>query len=517
MNKLLAFLPPSLIELDVSNNDLDSYCNHCVIPLNIEIFTTKKGEPRISPPLTEKLAKQKAALEDRRQAAIPGKHKELLAEARKFDTTIAKIDELLGAGADINYQDELTGFTALMTAIDSSNERIAEYLLNNGANPSLTNKKGKTAADLASSGSEIYKLIQDNRSQEIPPATPTAALTSARLNKDFHEEIKNGAPQTRRINGFLEGGANINYQDDEGYTAVMLAIDAQNDRIAEYLLKQGADPLLTNKRGETAAMLASTTSPVFQLLKDSEKEKQRQNESPITQLNKQFHEEICNIAPQIKKIKNFLKSGANINYQDDDGYTAVMLAVDNQNDRIAEYLLNEGADPLLRNTAGEIASDLASRNSPIFAILKGYEMLYASFNGQLAQVKAFLKSNNDIDFQGLNGYTALLIAAEQGMLELVKFLLSQGADPTLTLKDGRGIFDLVNQQAILNLLENQNYTDESNNNEANTANYARSELFVPSLTEPKSDYTSNADDTSENYDSEGIPLNQGKKIMQTFF
>ena len=421
LDELIQQLPKSLIELDISNNGIDGYTPWGYpLPLNIEVFTTEQGKPQRSPPLAEKLAKLEAEQQAKRQAAIPALNKALLARVKEFDVTTREIDDLLDSGADINYQAKSTGFTALMIAIDSSNDRIAEYLLNSGANPSLKNNKGNTASKLASSSSTIFQLIQKketlDRLQKRPQAAPTTATPAGQLNIDFYEEIISPTPQT-------------------------------------------------------------------------------------------------------KKIKSILKRGANINYQDEDGYTAVMLAVDNQNDRIAEYLLNEGADPLLKNTYGEIASDLASRHSPIFAILKGYELIYASLMGQLSLVKEFLKSGGAIDFQGPKGYTPLLIAAEEGMFELVEFLLSQGADLTLTLKDGRGIFDLVTEQAILDLLESHNYASEPDDYDS------QSELFAPSqqATQPTSksviapDYSNDSDDKEEDLESESIPLELKKKAKQRFF
>lgn len=164
---------------------------------------------------------------------------------------------------------------------------------------------------------------------------------------------------------------------------------------------------------------------------------------------------------KVRGISKLLDTYADINYQDEeDGYTALMLAVNNQNDQIAEYLLNEGANPFLRNKVDKIASDLASRSSPLFTILKGYELLYAVFNIDLITIKALLKSGADINFTGLGGYTPLLIAVEQNSIEMVDFLLSQNADLTIIRKDGQSVFDLVTDEYILELLEKANTTSE---------------------------------------------------------
>ncbi|WP_103070546.1 ankyrin repeat domain-containing protein [Aquimarina sediminis] len=51
-------------------------------------------------------------------------------------------------------------------------------------------------------------------------------------------------------------------------------------------------------------------------------------------------------------------------------------------------------------------------------------------------LKKFIDSGVDINYQGENGYTGLMIAAYNGQREVVEFFLAKGAD--LCLKDKRG-------------------------------------------------------------------------------
>jgi len=49
------------------------------------------------------------------------------------------MNKLLNRGADINYKEEMTGFTALLEAIMQNNMRVCQFLLEKGANPAVYN------------------------------------------------------------------------------------------------------------------------------------------------------------------------------------------------------------------------------------------------------------------------------------------------------------------------------------------------------------------------------------------
>ena len=146
---------------------------------------------------------------------------------------------------------------------------------------------------------------------------------------------------------------------------------------------------------------------------------------------------------RIKRIDDLLASGSDINYQDSAGFSPLMYAVDSNNERIAEYVLNCGANPFLKNKSGNTAKTLTSRNLGIYKIIKGYELLAHTSAGNLSGIKSLLNADNSIiDFQRRDGYTPLLIATELGLTEIVDYLLSRRPNLEITLNDGKGIFDL---------------------------------------------------------------------------
>ena len=114
-------------------------------------------------------------------------------------------------------------------------------------------------------------------------------------------------------------------------------------------------------------------------------------------------------------------------------------------------LLRQGASPFVRNKYGEIASELTPVSSMMYSTLKGYELLYSVSQ---AAVIRLIRQGANINFQDLNtGYTPLHIAVEDGNAEMVEFLLQNDANLDATTHSGKNVFDLVDSQPILELLE----------------------------------------------------------------
>ncbi|MBA2651596.1 MAG: hypothetical protein H0U73_04935 [Tatlockia sp.] len=384
-------------------------------------------------------------------------------------------------GVDIDYQDAL-GRTALMHALSMQYENIANYLLNQGADPLLEDSSGIKARDLIFENSPLYELIlkkekdkekengETNWYSENPPL-PTfvskiklpdksTLLEKAKLEiiRELQEklikEIKESPANLQAIRSCLLKGADIDYHDDADYlyTPLMIAVALQNDHVAEYLLMQGANPLVENSYGEIASDLVSRNSSIFVLLKKKEQEVRIETLTTVEKYSLLLQDYVCSSDAKLQKIDDYLALGANIDYQNQDSSTALTLALDAQNYRIAEYLLKNGANPFLKNIHGKTAKNFVSRHEAIFQIIKGYEFIFAVTNSDLFMMRELLTADKTIiDFQGMDGYTALLIACELSDKDIVQFLLEEGADSTLTRDDGQGVDDLIGDEAIRDL------------------------------------------------------------------
>jgi len=147
-----------------------------------------------------------------------------------------------------------------------------------------------------------------------------------------HEDIRltgtsdKDAPMIKAVRGYgtrhdrdgtalaqlLADGADVNVQDKQGSTPLMLACKSVNEGLARQLLEvKGIDLDLQNKRGFTALMIAAT---------------------------KQW----CGSWTLTPLVRELLDRGADVNIQDDGGRTVWGVAIDKQNEEVLSLLHERG-------------------------------------------------------------------------------------------------------------------------------------------------------------------------------
>lgn len=172
---------------------------------------------------------------------------------------------------------------------------------------------------------------------------------------------------------------------------------------------------------------------------------------------------------ETEKINLLIKSGADVNLSDKDGWTALMNAARYQNNpETVKLLLEAGADPLQKNNYGSSALMLAAAYSENPEILR--HIAEASKENSDELFKAFIlaiTSNSAEEqilvakaeiFIGLKvpvnrfyeGRTPLMYAAEYSShTEIIKFLLDNGALKKLHSTDGKTAFDFAESNKLL--------------------------------------------------------------------
>lgn len=178
-------------------------------------------------------------------------------------------------------------------------------------------------------------------------------------NGDEAKVVENGA-QTP-----VDLGVNINEQNNEGLTPLMIAIMNNQNELALDLLAKGADVNIKSKQGNTALLLATQEEISPDVIKALLDKGANVNEitvddfSPL-QLAAMF-------TPYSEVINMLIDAGADLERQNSVGKTPLILAIQiNQNPEIAETFIERGADTASSMGDDEIAFIYAGVN-PIYA------------------------------------------------------------------------------------------------------------------------------------------------------
>lgn len=163
-----------------------------------------------------------------------------------------------------------------------------------------------------------------------PPKTPTPQEEPEAREQDFppealmREACLNG--ETRIIEQLIQEGQDVNAEDEEGRTGLMLASFNGHKEIVEILLRNKARVNHTDFLGRSALMYAST------------------GHFPET-------------------VALLLSQGADPNLIDsEEGFTALMFAGAEGNIKVVRLLLEHGANPKLKDKDGDTAESFARQN-----------------------------------------------------------------------------------------------------------------------------------------------------------
>ena len=195
------------------------------------------------------------------------------------------VRSLLERKADVNYKN-INGDTPLHLALkndvkmNKKARRKTVQLLLNSDNIDIfaVNNKGSTILmDAAEKGYEdIVKLLLEK----------------------IQEKTRDNKQEFVRI---------LNERDQEGNTAVMLAVQGNHANILEILAENGADVSITNNK---------LSSPLMYAAQDGD----------------------------LKSAEILIKYGANVNYRDNDGWTAYFAAISHAEYEMANFLKENGAE-----------------------------------------------------------------------------------------------------------------------------------------------------------------------------
>ena len=368
---------------------------------------------------------------------------------------------LLGLGVDINQQDA-DGNAALHLAYHHQHKEVTDFLLNKGADKDQKNKAGQRPIDLAPlSEKESLVELEEFIEQQLTLFEQVAQGKIRQLKTYLGEggdpnqqEPESGSSllyiavandQYDLVNLLLQQPAiKVDESNKLANTPLMEAAKKGNEAIAVRLLEQGASQLLVNKDGMNPLMLAAQSGhvPLVNLLLDHPTQQGEGFEAlKQSDMNKRTALILAVQKQHYEMAKLLLDKGADIHHQDDYCINALMHAAHTGHLRLTKLLSRRGANTddkggegiETEDEHGRTALEIAA-NDGLVEVVKcllevGAEfresLEIASSNGYVELIKELVKQGADVNDSRLK---PLCAAANMGHLEAVQLLIDLGAD-----------------------------------------------------------------------------------------
>jgi ankyrin repeat protein/beta-lactamase regulating signal transducer with metallopeptidase domain len=199
----------------------------------------------------------------------------------------------------------------------------------------------------------------------------------------------------------------------------------------------------------TVMLIAVLTVPTALVLTARAAEETTESE---TQPTKSLHQAVA--VGDLERIRSLIASGANVNARDSMENTPLLLAIKMGRLSIVEMLISAGADVNAKDAQGKVPLYLAKEKgyAELEKILikaaqkqrktreesSGLSIHKAARAGDQEKVKEFLDQRININVKDNDGRTPLHCASIEGRMELVRFLISKGAD--VDAKEDQGSF-----------------------------------------------------------------------------
>ncbi|KAI0982874.1 hypothetical protein GJ496_007401 [Pomphorhynchus laevis] len=404
--------------------------------------------------------------------------------------------ELAPSGSDADERG-ISGWTPLYVAMKSRNLEVARILLHHGANPNAVTKLGSTPFLLASEVAdlEIIKyFVECNAALDFAPSGSEAdKLNITGQTPLFMATLKERLDVVQYL---ISKGVQVNVKNRYGVSPLLLCAEGGNFQMIKTLIEAGADVNICPTGPLAEQYLLAGQTPLFGTAKkghvqickyliENGADVNRATIAGITPLYTAVEENRLNV------VECLLSNNADVNMTPFgriaaelkiEGQTPLIVACMRNNSQMIELLLRHGADPNLANTRGTtpFIAICQQNNLAMAELLIKYGAKYnaethnlygAKINGLIvtAESGSFdvlkllinkgMDPNYRIEGQGETvGRTPLFCACAKGYLDIVKFLISRGANVNATEKSGLSCLHIAStmghDQIVLYLVKN---------------------------------------------------------------
>ena len=338
------------------------------------------------------------------------------------------VKTLLDNNADIKARDDIDGTMAIHMAAANGNNEVIEILLSK--DETIINEKdskGNTPLHWAAmkDKSETIKFLSergaDIEAKDIDGWTPlhyASAFSSLQtvenlidLGADKESKANDGSTplsyaQRDDIKNYLAGKENIERENEEN----IINDNNEEDKTRAELLEERKEDNIENTANNEDNEISTPEN-----IEDTNKD-----ELDVKQL--ELLVAIKN--NDIIAVNNLIKDGVNPNFQDEDGFSPLHRAIENNNLDLVNALLS------YKDIDKEIKLPYEATTSEDWYLGGDTPLLYASYIGNPQIVSALLEANCNIRARDdIDGAMAIHIAAANGNNEVINLLLNK--DKTL--------------------------------------------------------------------------------------
>lgn len=380
------------------------------------------------------------------------------------------IETLVNSKANLNIKNN-EGYSALLHAAHKNNNKICELLIKNKADVNSFNKKNIAPLFVISNlgNMEILKLLINNKAninfKNQDGFTPVHTAVNNDKMEVVEELLKNGADPNitnyksisplhtalsliKNINILkllLEYGAHVDHYDQHGNTPLVYACYMGNLEMVKLLVNKGAD--IECSKGERTPMETAVYHNYDEIVEYFIEKGAKISHGLIKVAIKNNY---LNIIKIFLRVNDERKIDINKNHN---GYTLLHLAVSKGNYEIVNKLLENGADPLIKNEGN---NKTALEISFPYKKLKICRLLLENVLPveKHTELQYLLKSY-DINsrYNKKNGDTLLHYYTANNDKIMVELLINCGANPKVKNYFGKNCFDLCQDLGTIKILK----------------------------------------------------------------
>lgn len=282
------------------------------------------------------------------------------------------------------------------------------------------------------------------------------ASTDSTLDDQLRLDIQKG--DLAGIQATLDKGVSVNDANHYGMTPTMIAAQAGQLEILQFLISKGADINAYHHLEQCTALgfAAEEFRPevVSVLLKAGAKLffPEQITSNPMVKAVTRLPKDATEREHQLQVLRMLLDAGGDVNSVDDKGRTPLMMAAETNNAEIVDLLLKNKADPNIKNQDGNTALHVAAQkgNHSIIQVLllqgktdphilnktDRTPLQVAVQNKQIDVVKIILNNVSNSPAKEADSTVALMLAAEAGYAPMITPLLASGLNVNTKDIDG---------------------------------------------------------------------------------